>query len=147
MVLNYILVGCPWSMHPRKASTNLVERAAFLICRQTFPNQNVRPMYIFFPVRYLPDRTWVNQFPDLELLTQRHVRKYFMLGHNLVAKQGRRRRRRRQWDVGEKKWICVLSNLIASIWARSICQVQATFPGVKLRILFRFKKRKENSSS
>ena len=39
----------------------------------------------FFPVRYLPDGTWVNQFPDLELLTQRNIRKYFMLGHNLVA--------------------------------------------------------------
>ena len=43
-----------------------------------------------------------------------------------------------------KKWICVLSNLIASIWTRSKCQMQATFPGVKfLRILFRFKKRLE----
>ena len=43
---------------------------------------------------------------------------------------------------------CVLSNLLASIWTRSICQMQATFPGVEfLRILFRFKKRKENSSS
>ena len=39
----------------------------------------------FFPVRYLPDGTWVNQFPDLELLTQINIRKYFMLGHNLVA--------------------------------------------------------------
>ena len=30
----------------------------------------------------------------------------------------------------------------------SLCQMQATFPGVEfLRILFRFKKRKENSSS
>ena len=37
----------------------------------------------------------------------------------------------------------VLSNLIASIWTRSICQMQATFPGV----LFRFKKGKENLSS
>ena len=47
-----------------------------------------------------------------------------------------------------KKWICVFSNLIASIWTRSICQMQATFPGVEfLRILFRIKKRKENSSS
>ena len=47
-----------------------------------------------------------------------------------------------------KKWICVLSNLIASIWTCSICQMQATFHGVEfLRILFRFKKRKENSSS
>ena len=46
-----------------------------------------------------------------------------------------------------KKIIYFLSNLIASIWTRSICQVQATFPGVEfLRILFRFKKRKENSS-
>ena len=42
----------------------------------------------------------------------------------------------------------VLSNLIASIWTRSICQMQATFPGVEfLRILFRFKKGKENLSS
>ena len=33
-------------------------------------------------------------------------------------------------------------------WTRSICQMQATFPGVEfLTILFRFKKRKENSSS
>ena len=39
----------------------------------------------FFPVRYLPDGTLVNQFPDLELLTQRNFRKYFMLGHNLVV--------------------------------------------------------------
>ena len=55
-------------------------------------------------------------------------------------KQGRRRQ---QWKR-IKKWICVLSNLIASIWTRSICQMQATFPGVEfLRILFRFKKRKE----
>ena len=47
-----------------------------------------------------------------------------------------------------KKLICVLSNLIASVWTRSICQIQATFPGVKfLRILFRLKKMKENSSS
>ena len=47
-----------------------------------------------------------------------------------------------------KKWICVLSNLIKSIWTRSICQMQATFPGVEFaRILFKFKKRKENSSS
>ena len=42
----------------------------------------------------------------------------------------------------------VLSNLIASIWTRSVCQMRATFPGVEfLRILFRFKKRKQNSSS
>ena len=35
-----------------------------------------------------------------------------------------------------------------SIWTRSKYQMQATFPGVEfLRILFRFKKRKENSSS
>ena len=47
-----------------------------------------------------------------------------------------------------KKCICVLSDLIASIWTRLICQMQATFPGVEfLRILFTFKKRKENSSS
>ena len=37
---------------------------------------------------------------------------------------------------------------VASIWTSSICQMQATFPGAEfLRILFRFKKRKENSSS
>ena len=51
-------------------------------------------------------------------------------------------------NVGKKKkWIDVFSNLIASIWTRSICQMQATFPGVEfLRSLLRFKKRKENSS-
>ena len=64
---------------------------------------------------------------------------------NRDLKQGRRQWQcKRRW----KKWICVLSNLIASIWTRSICQMQATFPGVEfLRILFGFKKRKENSSS
>ena len=45
----------------------------------------------------------------------------------------------------------VLSNLIASIWTRSICQMQATSPGVEfvriLSVLFRFKKGKENLSS
>ena len=42
-----------------------------------------------------------------------------------------------------KKLICVLSNLIASVWTRSKFQMQATFPGVEfLRILFKFKKRK-----
>ena len=47
-----------------------------------------------------------------------------------------------------KKWICVLSNLIASIWILSISQIQATFLGVEFsKILFRFKKRKENPSS
>ena len=38
------------------------------------------------------------------------------------------------------KWICVLSDLMVSIWTRSICQMRATFPGVEfLRILFTFK--------
>ena len=47
-----------------------------------------------------------------------------------------------------KKWFCVLSNLIASIWTRSICQMQATFPVVEfLRTLFRLRKMKENSTS
>ena len=41
--------------------------------------------------------------------------------------------------------VCVLSNLIASIWTRSICQMRATFPEVEfLRILFSFKKMEEN---
>ena len=44
-------------------------------------------------------------------------------------------------NVG-KKWIYVLSNLIASVWTRSICQMQATFPGLEfLRILFTGSKR------
>ena len=50
-----------------------------------------------------------------------------------------------------KKRICVLSNSVASIWTRSLCQMQATFPGENLNSygfqLFKFKKRKENSSS
>ena len=47
-----------------------------------------------------------------------------------------------------KKWICVLSNFIASIWTLSICQMQETFRGVEfVKNLFKFKKRKENSSS
>ena len=51
-------------------------------------------------------------------------------------------------NVTKKKWICVLWNLIASVWTRSVCQIQAIFPGVRfLRIIFKFKKRKENSSS
>ena len=36
----------------------------------------------------------------------------------------------------EKKGICVLSNLIASVWVRSICQMQATFPGVEFLRIF-----------
>ena len=64
---------------------------------------------------------------------------------NRDLKQGRRRW---QWKGRWKKWTCVLSNLIASIWTLSICQMQATFPKVEfLRILFGFKKRKENSWS
>ena len=48
-------------------------------------------------------------------------------------------------NVAKKK---NLSNLIASIWTRSICQMQSTFPGVEfLTILFKLKKRKESSSS
>ena len=61
---------------------------------------------------------------------------------------------RRDDDDGSEKVgktndrICALSSLIASIWTRSICQKQATFPGFEfLRTLFRFEKRKENSSS
>ena len=48
-----------------------------------------------------------------------------------------------------KKWICILSNLIASIWTSSICQMRATFPGVELlRILFKLKEElRKNSSS
>ena len=43
-----------------------------------------------------------------------------------------------------RKWICVLSLLRHSIWTRSICQLQSAFPEVELlRILFRFKKRRE----
>ena len=60
-------------------------------------------------------------------------------------KQGRRRW---QWKRRWKKWTCVLSNLVASIWTPSICQMQATFPGVKfLIILFRFKNRNMFTSS
>ena len=33
--------------------------------------------------------------------------------------------------TSRKKWICVFSNFIASIWNRSIRQMQATFPGVE----------------
>ena len=46
-----------------------------------------------------------------------------------------------------KNWNCILSNFIASIWTRSMCQMWAIFPGVEfLRTLSRFKKRKRNSS-
>ena len=52
-------------------------------------------------------------------------------------------------DDDDSENVCKKINyLIASIWTCSICQMQATFPGVEfLRILFKFKKRKENSSS
>ena len=82
---------------------------------------------------------------------QGRIQKILITGIQLVhtgeairdLKQGRRRW---QWKRRWKKWICVLSNLLASIWARSICQMLATFPGVEsLRILLGFKKRKENS--
>ena len=47
-----------------------------------------------------------------------------------------------------KKLICVFSNFIAYIWTLSVCQMYASSPGVEfLRTLFRFKKRKGNSSS
>ena len=48
-----------------------------------------------------------------------------------------------------KKWICILSNFIASSLSRSICQTCATIPGVEfLRTLSMFiKLRKENLSS
>ena len=43
-----------------------------------------------------------------------------------------------------EKRICVLSNLIASVWTRPICQMQATFPGVEfLRIFFKSKRRRK----
>ena len=48
-------------------------------------------------------------------------------------------------NVG-KKWICVLSNLIASIWTRWICQMQATFPGVEFLRTFSASKRATNVS-
>ena len=61
---------------------------------------------------------------------------------NRNLKQGRRRR---QW---KRRYKNDLSNLLASIWTRSKCQMQATSHGVEFsRILFKFKKRKENSSS
>ena len=44
-----------------------------------------------------------------------------------------------------KKWICILSNFIASILSRSICQTCATIPGVEF--LSMFKKWKENLSA
>ena len=52
-------------------------------------------------------------------------------------------------DDDDSENVCKKINyLIASIWTCSICQMQATFPGVEfLRRLLRFKKRKENSSS
>ena len=41
-----------------------------------------------------------------------------------------------------------VTKLIASVWTRSVCQIQAIFPAVRfLRIIFKFKMRKENSSS
>ena len=40
-----------------------------------------------------------------------------------------------------KKWICVLSNLIASIWTHSICKMQASFPGVEFLRIFSSSKR------
>ena len=47
-----------------------------------------------------------------------------------------------------KKWICILSNFIASISSRSICQTCATILGVEfLWTLSMLKKRKENLSS
>ena len=47
-----------------------------------------------------------------------------------------------------KKWICVLCHLNRVFGPAQYVKMQATFPEVEfLRILFRFKKRKENSSS
>ena len=94
---------------------------------------------------------WERMHSPLYDWFQGRIQKILITGIQLVhigeanrdLKQGRR-----QWQCKHrwKKWICVLSNLIASIWTRSICQMLATFPGVEfLRILFGFKKWKENS--
>ena len=96
---------------------------------------------------------WERMHSPLYDWFQGRIQKILITGIQLVhtgeanrdLKQGRRRR---YWKRRWKKWSCVLSNLVESIWTRSICQMQATFPGVEfLRILFRFKKRKENSWS
>ena len=57
---------------------------------------------------------------------------------NKDLKQGRRRR---QWKRRQKKWIFVLSNLIASIMTRSIYQKQATFPGFEFLRIYSGSKR------
>ena len=50
-------------------------------------------------------------------------------------------------NIGKKNEFACFQTSIASIWIRSICQMQATFLGVEfLRILFRLKKMKGNSS-
>ena len=114
--------------------------------------KNTSKTYNFFWTRATSAK-WERMHSPLYDWFQRRIQKILITGMQLVhtgepnrdLKQGRRRR---QWKRRWKKWLCVLSNLLASIWTPSICQMQATFPGVKfLRILFRFKNRKENSSS
>ena len=114
--------------------------------------KNTSKTYNFFWTRATSAK-WERMHSPLYDWFQGRIQKILITGMQLVhtgepnrdLKQGRRRR---QWKRRWKKWLCVLSNLLASIWTPSICQMQATFPGVKvLRILFRFKNRKENSSS
>ena len=113
--------------------------------------KNTSKTYNFFWTRATSAK-WERMHSPLYDWFQGRIQKILITGMQLVhtgepnrdLKQGRRRR---QWKRRWKKWLCVLSNLLASIWTPSICQMQATFPGVKfLRILFRFKNRKENSS-
>ena len=115
--------------------------------------KNISKTYNFFWTRATSAK-WERMHSPLYNWFQGRIQKILITGIQLVhtgeanrdLKQGRRRW---QWKRRWKKWICVLSNfIIVSIWTRSICQIQATFPGVEfLRILFRFKKRKENSLS
>ena len=84
-------------------------------------------------------------------LGHQHGRRFIVLGHQYGRRDVMWKHSKSDDDGSEnvgKKWIYVLSNLFASTWTRSIRQMQATFPWVEfLRILFRFKKREENSSS
>ena len=112
--------------------------------------KNISKTYNFFWTRATSAK-WERMHSPLYDWFQGRIQKILITGIQLVhigeanrdLKQGRRQWQcKRRW----KKWICVLSNLIASIWTRSICQMLATFPRVEfLRILFGFKKWKENS--
>ena len=90
------------------------------------------------------DFTWMMQTLGFCSKTQRKKRH---VQHQNSTKESIATTSTRGVKTSLKKWICVLSNFIVYIWIRSICRMEAMFPGVEFSwTLSRFTKRKGNSS-